>query len=92
MLYQAHAFVEGRVQGVGFRAFTRGQACQLNITGFVKNLPDGRAEVLMEGSKDKIQQMKEFLGRGPATARVDNIDWQKEEIKQRKYEDFNIEY
>ena len=81
---QKHIYLSGRVQGVGFRAFTQRQASVLDIKGWVKNLTDGRVEVVIQGDKNKVKQMIEKLKTGPSYARVDNI-----EIKDQELEDFN---
>lgn len=66
-----HGFVSGRVQGVFFRAETRIQATALGLSGWVRNLPDGRVEVLISGPESAIEAMRKWLARGPAGARVD---------------------
>ena len=54
---RAHVFFSGTVQGVGFRYTCRSYAAELGLTGWVKNLPDGRVELWAEGSKDTIEQL-----------------------------------
>ena len=81
---QKHIFISGRVQGVGFRAFTRKQAAVLDIKGWVKNLRDGRVEVKIKGKKNKVEKMINKLKEGPSFARVDNF-----EVKTEKADDFN---
>ena len=56
-MVRAHVFYSGTVQGVGFRYTVQRFAAQLNITGWVKNLPDGRVEILAEGPKDRIEEL-----------------------------------
>lgn len=51
------AFIRGHVQGVGFRWFVRSQALELGLTGYARNLPDGRVEVLAQGSGDACQEL-----------------------------------
>ena len=51
---RTHLFVSGRVQGISFRWRTRHQAQQIGVLGWVKNLPDGRVEMLLEGEKERI--------------------------------------
>ena len=91
MKLRIHAIVSGRVQGVLFRHETRRTAKSLGIKGWVKNLPDGRVEVVAEGEKDKINNLIEFLKKGPPAARVDNVDVKTEEYK-GEFEDFNVRY
>ena len=67
------AWVEGRVQGVWFRASTQKQASALGITGWAKNLPDGRVEVLMCGEADKVKQLEAWLHEGPPLAKVTQV-------------------
>ena len=75
------AMVEGRVQGVWFRGSTQEQARLLGITGWAKNLPDGRVEVLMCGSEQAINQLQEWLHEGPPTASVTHVEVSDEEIQ-----------
>lgn len=70
---RAHVIVEGRVQGVFFRAHTQEMAELLNLTGWVKNRRDGRVEALFEGEKARVQQMIEWCHRGPSEARVTKV-------------------
>ncbi|WP_295456175.1 acylphosphatase [uncultured Thiodictyon sp.] len=62
--------VEGRVQGVYFRGATREQAVRLGVTGYARNLPDGRVEVLACGPPDAVAQLRYWLRSGPPMARV----------------------
>lgn len=73
MNVRANIHVEGRVQGVSFRGFTRRLAQELHLKGWVRNLYDGRVEVLAEGDKDGIEVMIERLKAGPPSARVENV-------------------
>jgi len=66
--------VTGRVQGVFFRASTRAQAQRLGVTGYARNLPDGRVEVLACGSEDAVTALCEWLWRGPEHALVSAVD------------------
>jgi len=65
--------VTGRVQGVFFRASTREQARLLGLTGYARNLPDGRVEVLACGAPDAVARLRDWLRIGPAAARVTGI-------------------
>ncbi len=66
-------FVEGRVQGVWFRGSTQEKARGLGIGGWVRNLPDGRVEVLMCGPRAAVAELEQWLHQGPRMARVDRI-------------------
>ncbi len=68
------ALVHGRVQGVGFRAFVRRQALDLELDGYVENLPDGRVEVVAEGERSELEHLLVKLRTGPAHAEVETID------------------
>lgn len=66
--------VSGRVQGVGFRAFCVRAANSLGVEGWVRNLTDGRVEVVATGRPDDLGRLAEALGRGPGYARVDHVE------------------
>jgi acylphosphatase len=65
--------VAGRVQGVYYRAATAEQAARLRLDGWVKNLPDGRVEVLVAGSPAAVAELAGWLWQGPPAARVDAV-------------------
>jgi len=69
-----HAFISGIVQGVFFRKNTKMQAEKLGLSGWVRNLSDGRVEVVAEGPREKLDKLLEWLGHGPTGARVDKIE------------------
>lgn len=72
---QARRFlVRGRVQGVGFRWFVEREAHILQITGWVRNNPDGSVEVLAVGTPQQLAGLRERLQEGPRAARVDNVN------------------
>lgn len=71
---RAHLFIEGRVQGVFYRAFTRNLAFKLGLYGWVRNLPDGRVEALLEGNRETIEQAVQACWKGPAGSYVSHID------------------
>ncbi|MDX1591051.1 MAG: acylphosphatase [Balneolaceae bacterium] len=64
----------GRVQGVGFRHYTKQNAARLNIRGWVKNMPDGTVEALLAGDEENVEEMLEKLESGPVPARVDRME------------------
>ena len=63
------AFVRGHVQGVGFRWFVRSQALELGLTGYARNLPDGRVEVLAQGPEAACREMLHRLEEQPSRHR-----------------------
>ena len=71
---RAHVFVSGRVQGVSFRWYTQRKAQELELTGWVRNLWDGRVEAIFEGDKETVQQVVSWCHRGDPPARVEDID------------------
>lgn len=71
--------VSGRVQGVGFRYFTREAAAREGVTGWVRNLPDGRVEARVEGESDAVMRVERAIRQGPRGARVDAVDVDAEE-------------
>jgi acylphosphatase len=71
---RAHVFVTGRVQGVGFRVHTQMQAESLGLTGWVRNVWDGRVEAVFEGPPHTIQRMVTWCHRGAPAAHVTNVE------------------
>ncbi|MDK2972690.1 MAG: acylphosphatase [Candidatus Sumerlaeota bacterium] len=68
-----HAIVDGRVQGVGFRAFVHREARELGLNGWVRNLAGGSVETWAEGTEEQLAAFLEALHRGPALARVTSV-------------------
>jgi acylphosphatase len=66
--------VSGRVTGVGFRYFAQDVAQREGLTGVVRNLPDGRVEALAEGDAEALTRFEIALRRGPARARVEDVE------------------
>jgi acylphosphatase len=69
-----HAIVHGDVQGVGFRYFVQRKAHQLGLQGWVRNNDDGSVELVAEGGRKELEQLKRALEEGPRLARVDRVD------------------
>ena len=88
---RVHIFVSGRVQGVFFRENTRKRAKKLGITGWVRNLPDGRVEAVFEGDKDKVEELISWAKKGPMFAKVDGVEVILEEYKE-EFDNFEIKY
>jgi acylphosphatase len=65
--------IGGRVQGVGFRYFAQDVAVREGATGWVRNLPDGRVEALVEGETEAVDRIERALRSGPRGARVDRV-------------------
>jgi len=88
---RVHIFVSGRVQGVFFREGTRKKAKELGLFGWVRNLSDGRVEIIAEGRRENLEQLVNWAKKGSFLARVDKL-----EVKQEDYlgefEDFEIKY
>ena len=78
---QVHILVSGMVQGVFFRYSTVSRARELRLTGWVRNLPDGRVEILAQGEKKKLEQLVSWARRGPSGARVSKIEFFREKTK-----------
>jgi acylphosphatase len=71
-----HAVIHGDVQGVGFRYFLLRKANQLGLTGWVRNNVDGTVEVIAEGRRPELDQLKRAAEEGPRLARVSRVDAQ----------------
>ncbi len=69
-----HIFISGRVQGVGFRHFTRKNAEALSVKGWVKNLPDGRVEAVFEGSDENVRKLIDKCRKGPVSSKVEQLN------------------
>ncbi len=68
-----HAIVEGLVQGVAFREYTRRQAVSLGLNGWVRNLPNGTVEAMLQGPADRVEAMRQWLQHGSPRARVERL-------------------
>jgi len=79
-MIRAHLYISGRVQGVGFRANTRRKANQLDVKGWVRNLRDGRVEVLAEGKEEDIKKLIDWCYHGPTMANVKDLEVEKTEV------------
>jgi len=86
--YQIKIF--GRVQNVGFRQLAVEKAGELNVTGFIRNEPDGVVSLEAEGEEKSLQDFLSWCRRGPLFAQVDRLDFS--EISGRDFTDFKIDY
>lgn len=71
---RAHVYIEGYVQGVFFRDTTHRRAETLGVTGWVRNLIDGRVEAVFEGDENAVRRMVQFVREGPPRAMVTHVD------------------
>jgi acylphosphatase len=71
---RVHLYVSGIVQGVFFRAHTSNVACSLGLTGWAKNLSDGRVEIVAEGPRHRIAEFIKWCDKGPPAATVDEVE------------------
>ncbi|HET7339722.1 MAG TPA: acylphosphatase [Candidatus Dormibacteraeota bacterium] len=69
-----HAIVHGDVQGVGFRYFVQRKAQQLGLRGWVRNNDDGTVELVAEGARRQLEDLKRTVEEGPRLARVDHVE------------------
>ncbi len=88
---RAQILIGGMVQGVGYRWFAHHQACQLDLTGYVRNLPNEDVEVVVEGDKGLILDYIEQLRIGPRSARITKllVTWQEYRCE---FKDFTVEF
>ncbi len=86
-----HTVVSGVVQGVGFRFFAQAIAYRYNLVGYVRNLPDGRVEVEVEGEIGLLNDFLEDMKRGPISARVTAVGTKWGEYS-GKYKNFEVRY
>ena len=88
---RAHVFVTGKVQGVYYRQKTMETAKSHGVTGWVRNLPDGRVEAVLEGDESGVKSVIEWCKMGPPKAQVENVDT-KFETYSGKFSEFTISY
>ena len=70
----AEIYVKGQVQGVNFRGFTKARADELELTGYCRNLSDGRVLIKVEGGRRVIEELIKYVGKGPPAASVIDIE------------------
>lgn len=88
---RAHVFVSGKVQGVYYRANTRDTAREKNVSGWVRNLDDGRVEAVFEGDEDAVEAMVEWCHEGSPRAEVEDVEVEWEEATD-EFDGFEIRY
>jgi len=85
-------FVSGIVQGVGFRYFTQDEAERLHLSGYVRNLRDGRVEVYAIGSQENLARLRTLVERGPRGAMVQHVVEEAADIIPKFAQEFSITY
>lgn len=88
---RAHILVSGFVQRVFFRSYTKNTADTIGVFGWVQNLADGRVEAMLEGEKEKVEKMVEWMKKGPPAAKIDNVEIEYRECK-NEFGNFDIKY
>ena len=88
---QIHIFVTGRVQGVFFRQSTKVMAIKNNAKGWVRNLDDGRVEIVAQGETQDIDNLAQWCKTGPANSRVDEFELSEENVTD-EFENFEVRY
>lgn len=91
MRVRAHVFITGEVQGVTFRSSTRRRARKAGLTGWVRNLPDGRVEAVLEGEEKDVKKVINWCHTGPTLARVEDVEVEWEEF-QNEFDKFDVRF
>ena len=91
MKSRAHVFVSGRVQGVFFRSEIAYEARKHSVSGWARNLPDGRVEAVFEGESGSVEKLIEFCKRGPPGAEVTTVNFTMEPFS-GEFTEFEIAY
>ena len=88
---RVHVYVRGRVQGVFFRSETQDEAARHDVTGWVRNIPDGRVEAIFEGEKKNVDKLIEFCRRGPPGAHIAEVEVSREAYT-GEFKNFKVRY
>lgn len=86
---RTRVIISGKVQGVFFRVCAKQMADKLELSGWVKNLPDGRVEAVFEGPKDRVGQMLDWCWKGPTNAKVEKVE-EVEKVESERLTGFEI--
>lgn len=84
------SLISGRVQGVSFRYYTCRKAIALGLQGWVRNLPDGRVEAVIQGDRTVVESMLDWFWQGSPEAQVDDVKTEGQEL--RTFQSFEIQY
>ncbi len=85
-----HVRVSGRVQGVFYRAFTQDRAKALGVNGWVRNIPGGGVEAVLEGERTHVGELLKSMKSGPTGSIILGMEFS--ELECKGYENFEIEY
>ena len=88
---RARIFISGRVQGVFFRAGAQSKAKKFGVSGFARNLEDGRVEIVAEGEKENVSKLINWLRKGSLFAKVEKVEVEWEEYR-GEFGGFEIKY
>lgn len=88
---QIHVLIGGKVQGVGFRNFTVRNARELGLSGYAKNLANGKVEIVAEGDKLQLNALIKAVRKGPRVSRVDTVDIKEQDFK-GEFDSFEVRY
>ncbi|GAB6265357.1 MAG: acylphosphatase [Methanothrix sp.] len=89
-MMSVHVRISGRVQGVYYRAYTRDRAKSLGINGWVRNIPGGGVEAVLEGERRQVGELLRAMKSGPSGSVV--LGMELSEIEAKGYNDFEIKY
>jgi len=90
-ILRVHIWVQGRVQGVSFRAFVQQNALSIGVTGWVRNVGYDTVEAVAEGSKGQIEEFLRMVKRGPIGSRVDESREEWEQVS-GEFHSFNVKF
>lgn len=82
--------ISGRVQGVSFRYYTCRKAIALGLTGWVRNLPDGRVEAIYQGDRPVVEAMSYWLWKGSPQSQVETVETEAQELQ--TFKSFEVQY
>jgi len=83
-----HLIIKGKVQGVFYRATAQDVAEELNVTGWIKNTPEGNVEIIASGSEEQLQKFIVWCRQGPPKAVVTNVSVN--QVAEEKFDEFKI--
>ena len=90
-MVRAHLYITGKVQGVFYRLETQRAAAARNLSGWVRNLPDGAVEAVAEGKRTDAESLVEWCRQGPDRARVDDVKLSWQDFK-GEFSSFEVTY